>query len=96
MIKYVPPPVEGAPPYVVWCVGLGFILMALALIGSVVYMAIFVYRDAQTRRTWPVMWLVIALIGGWLGAGVWFVVRERYPDLILEQITANEAKPVEP
>ena len=96
MIKYVPEPIPGAPPYVVWCVGFGFILIALALIASIVYMAVFVYRDAQTRRTWPVVWLVIALLGGWLGAGVWFVVRDRYPDLILEQITANEAKPAEP
>ena len=96
MIKYTPPPIPGAPPYVVWCMGIGVILLALALVVSIVIMAVSVYRDAQTRRTWPVAWLLIALLGGWLGAMLWFIVRDRYPDLILEQLTNNEAKPAAP
>lgn len=93
---YGPAPAAGVPPphiapYVVWICGVIFIGLAVCLVASVIYIALLVYRDAQTRRTWPVFWLVVALLGGWLGALAWFVVRDRYPDLILEQITSQTA-----
>lgn len=86
-----PEPIPGAPAYVVWLVGVLFVLLALLLVGSVVWIALFVYRDAQTRRTCALAWLLATLLGGWLAAFVWFVARDRYPDLILEQITARQA-----
>lgn len=97
---YGPAPVSGAPPphiapYVVWICGIIFIALALALVASVIYVALLVYRDAQTRRTWPVFWLIVSLLLGWLGALIWFVVRDRYADLILEQIMSQPAQPVD-
>lgn len=91
-------PASGLPPphiapYIVWMCGIVFIALALALLASVVYIALFVYRDAQTRRTCPALWLVATLLGGWLTAFVWFIVRDRYPDPILDQITRDYDAP---
>lgn len=86
MIRYTPPPIEGAPAYVVWIMGIVLIALAITLVWSLVAIAIFVYNDARGRRTWPVVWLIAAIIGGWLTLLAWMVLRERFTDLTLEMI----------
>ena len=87
-----PPPPElapGAPQWIVWGLGIIFILLALGLVYSVIAIAIGIYHEAQGRRTWPLFWLIAGLLGGWLTAIIWLVVRDRFPDLVLEQTEAN-------
>lgn len=87
-----PPPPElapGAPQWIVWGLGTIFILLALGLVYSVIAIAFGLYREAQGRRTCPLFWLIAGLLGGWLTALIWLVVRDRFPDLALEQIEAN-------
>jgi len=86
MIRPEPPPLPGAPPYVVWTMGLVLILLALALLAGWVATVVFVYRDAQTRRCCPAAWLAATIVGGWVTAVIWVGVRERFPDLALEMI----------
>ncbi|MEN6301337.1 MAG: hypothetical protein ABFD96_01355 [Armatimonadia bacterium] len=86
MIKYVPPPIEGAPPYVVWIMGTMAILLAACILMAHVAAVMFVYRDAQTRRTSPILWLIAASIGGWVVALLWLWLREYFADLTLEMI----------
>lgn len=86
MVRYVPPPIEGAPPYVVWIMGITAIVLAVCVLMVHVAAVMFVYRDAQTRRTSPVLWLVAASIGGWVVALLWMWLREYFDDLTLEMI----------
>jgi len=95
MIRPQPELAPGAPQWVVWGLGIIFILLALSLVYSVIAIAIGIYREAQGRRTWPLFWLIAGLLGGWVTAIIWLVVRDRFPDLALLQIEANAAsKPV--
>jgi type VI protein secretion system component VasK len=89
MIKPQPELMPGAPQWIVWSLGVIFIVLALALVYSVIAIAFGIYHEAQGRRTWPLFWLVAGLVGGWLTAIIWLVVRDRFPDLALEQIEAN-------
>lgn len=101
MIEYVAPPIEGAPPYVVWIMGTMAILLAACLIMAHVAAVMFVYRDAQTRRTSPILWLMLASVGGWVVALVWLWARDYFADLALEMIMNRAdgetlAEPVKP
>lgn len=98
MIKYLPPPIEGAPPYVVWIMGLMALALAMCLLMAHVAAVMFVYRDAQTRRSWPLVWLVLASVGGWVVAITWLWAREHFEDLTLEMIMnrAEGEAPCEP
>ena len=89
MMKPQPELMSGAPQYLVWGLGIIFILLALGLVYSVIAIAIGLYHEAQGRRTWPIFWLIAGLLGGWLTAIIWLVVRDRFPDLVLEEIEAN-------
>lgn len=73
--------------------GLMLILLALALLVGHVATVLFVYRDAQTRRTCPLFWLIAASLGGWIVAVTWLSLRERFTDLALETIMANQSLP---
>lgn len=78
MITYQPPPVPGAPPYVVWLIGIGLIIVALLLVGCIVAIAVWLRDEARYNGRSPTLWFVLGLIGGWVTALVWLVIRERY------------------
>lgn len=92
-VQPVPEPIHGAPPYIVWMLGLIFIVLAIVLIYAVIAIAIGIYQEAQTRKTNAVAWFVAALLGGWLTAIIWLVVRDRYEDLALEMIINKKSPP---
>lgn len=83
---------SGAPQWIIWGLGLVFILLACGLVYSVIAIAFSIYREAQERRTWPVAWLIAGLIGGWLTALIWLVVKDRLPDTELEKIMAGATR----
>jgi ABC-type sugar transport system permease subunit len=72
----------GAPPYVVWTIGLLFIVLALAIVRSIIWIALATYQDAQGRGAPAVFWLIATLLGGWVTAVIWMLVRERYDEAI--------------
>ena len=73
-----PEPIQGAPQATVWFIGALFILLALGLIAAIVAMAVSIYHDARERGAPALAWCLATLIGGWLTAVVWMVVRDRY------------------
>jgi len=78
MIRWEPPPVPGAPPYVVWTIGIGLIIVALLIVGCIVAIALWLRDEARYNGRSPTLWFVLGLIGGWITALVWLVIRERY------------------
>lgn len=90
-----PEPIPGAPPYVVWTLGLIFIVLAIAIVVSLVAIAMWIYGDARERGAPALLWLVIAIIGGWLAAIAWMLVRERYgdpADIIMKSAGVSETE----
>ena len=87
-------PMPGAPPYVVWTVGLLFIVLILTLVGSIIWIAVSIYQDAHWRGAPAILWLLAALIGGWLTAIAWMVIRDRYEESV--PVTAASAEAPQP
>ncbi|MCE5240103.1 hypothetical protein LLH23_16700 [bacterium] len=76
MIRYQPPPVEGAPPYVVWTIGIGLIIVAVLVVACLVSIALWLRDEARYHGRSPWLWFALGLVGGWVTALVWLVVRE--------------------
>jgi hypothetical protein len=58
--------------------GLSFITLIIILIWCVVaiILAVWVYRDARSRRMMAPLWLIIVLITGIIGLIIYLIVRE--------------------
>jgi hypothetical protein len=80
MITPTPEPIPGAPPYVVWLVGLIFIVLAALIVTSIIAIAVWLYQEACERGKPGWLWLILGLVGGWLTALVWLSMRDNYSD----------------
>ena len=96
MIRYQAPPVPGAPPYVVWIIGLGLIVVALLVVGCVVAIALWVRDEARYHGRSPWLWFALGLLGGWVTALVWMVIRDRYDEPIPSLAPGEEEQPDSP
>lgn len=85
----------GAPPYVVWTIGLLFIVLALAIVGSIVWIALGTYQDARGRGAPAVFWLIATLLGGWVTAVIWMLVRDRYDEAITIMGATGQEEPAD-
>jgi uncharacterized membrane protein len=88
--------VPGAPPYVVWIIGLGLILLAVAVLACVVGIALWLRDEARYHGRSPWLWFVLGLVGGWVTAIAWMVIRDRYDEPIPSLTSAEEAQPESP
>ena len=78
MIRPTPEPIHGAPPYVVWLIGLIFIMLALLILVSIVAIGMWMYGEARERGKPAWLWLILGLVGGWITAIIWMVIRDNY------------------
>jgi len=67
----------GAPPHVVWIIGIGLIVMALLIVSCVVAIALWLRDEARYNGRSPTLWFVLGLIGGWVTTIVWLLIRDR-------------------
>jgi len=80
MIRPTPEPIPGAPPYVVWLVGLIFLVLAALILTSIIAIAVWLYHEARERGKPGWLWLILGIVGGWLTALVWLSMRDNYWD----------------
>ncbi|MBU0606266.1 MAG: hypothetical protein KKI08_00215 [Armatimonadetes bacterium] len=67
----------GAPPHVVWLIGIGLIVMAGLIVAAIVAIALWLRDEARYNGRSPTLWFVLGLIGGWVTAIVWLLIRDR-------------------
>ena len=56
-----------------------FIFFVVVFIAIEIYIAIWVYRDAQKRNMDAIIWLLVILVGGCLGCIVYLIISKDYP-----------------
>jgi TctA family transporter len=69
------------PPEVLFGFGILALMIAIAVIWFVVaiLIAVWVYRDAESRGESGALWLIIVLITGIIGLIIWLIVRGDKP-----------------
>ena len=71
-----------------WFFGLPalFLIFSLIFLGITIYLAVWIYRDAERRGQEPALWLLIFLVSNVLGLIIWLLVRPEK-----QQISFQEA-----
>ena len=52
-----------------------FLTFPLIFFGITIYLAVWIYRDAERRGREPALWLLIFLVSNILGLIIWLIVR---------------------
>jgi 4-amino-4-deoxy-L-arabinose transferase-like glycosyltransferase len=76
MIPPTPEPIPGAPPYVVWLVGLIFIMLTALILVSIIAIGVWMYGEARERGQPAWLFLILGLLGGWITALIWLAIRD--------------------
>ncbi|MFQ6097293.1 MAG: hypothetical protein ACE5O2_06145 [Armatimonadota bacterium] len=58
---------------------LGFLCIGIVSLAIVIWVAIWIYRDAESRGQSGVLWCVLWLIFGLIPLIVWLIIRNNYP-----------------
>ncbi len=56
-------------------------LIPLIIFIVIILLAIWVYRDAESRGMSGVLWLIVVLVGSWIGLIIYLVIRRDHPVL---------------
>ena len=60
-----------------WFVGIPalFLIIPFIFLAITIYLAVWIYRDAERRGAEPAIWLLIFLVANILGLIIWLIVR---------------------
>ena len=58
---------------------LGMLCLGAVVVGLVIWVAIWIYKDAESRGQSGVLWCVLWIVFGLIPLIIWLIIRNNYP-----------------